>query len=454
MDLDKIKGLSEECVLCLGVDGIVEGFSGSIELFFGDSVQLKGAKITEVVDFYDYNSGAKLEAVRNDENSIVSISTEAGAITVQLKVLVKDEKTYLLFKKLDYAEKAIVQKCELENKKDFLDALGKLSHDFNNLLGVVMGHAELANYIKGNEESRTKHINQVLVSSTKIKNLLKQVLVYRHHLDEKPKELCDLKTIIDMAVSDVRLSIDDSISIKVKYSNSITIKQSMSKLMDVFRNLIKNAVESIDREGSVYIEIESSEGAYHKVIIRDNGVGMSNKTKEKMFEPFYSTNSRMKSVGVGLAIAKGILDSIGGSLEIRSELEKGTEVEVFIPVYLDLEQKGRVLLVDDEQLVLEVTGEMVESLGYEVVRCEDVKQGEEALSSELFDVLLIDHHLNDDSGMDLIEYARNQGIKTPAILSCGHHQECDFEKGKIDGFLMKPSSMKEIETMFNSVLSR
>lgn len=453
MNFETIKNLSEECVLCLNSDGLVLGSSGSVDLFFGDASKLEGRKITELADFYDYSSGVKLESVENEENSIISLSTEIGVTSVQLKVMIVDGETYLLFKKLDFAEREIVQKCELENRKDFLGALGKLAHDFNNLLGVVMGHAELANYIKGNEESRTKHISQVLVSSNKIKELLKQVLVYRHHLDEKPKELCELKTIVEMAVADVRQSVEIAVSIKVKQTGPVIIKQSMSKMIDVFRCVVKNAVESIDREGEVYLEIQDPENGFHKVIIRDTGVGISSKTMEKVFEPFFSTNSRMKSAGVGLSIVKGILDNTGGRIEINSELGHGTEVCIYIPVHKDVAQKGRVLLVDDEQMVLGVTGEMVESLGYEVVRCEDLKQGEEALSTELFDVLLIDHHLKEESGLELIEYARSHGINTPAILSCGHHQECDFDKEKIDGFLLKPTSIREIESMFNSVLT-
>ena len=452
MGSNHFKGLSEECFLQLDDKGVVTEVSGAVEVFFEDCSHLIGKKMTDIADFFDYQTGAKIYSLSNEENSVVSVSTEKTALTVQLKVRIDGAQTYILLKKLDFAEKAIVRKCEYENKKDFLDVLGKLSHDFNNLLGVIMGHAELANYIKGNGESKTNHINQVLASATKIKNLLKQVLVYRHHLDEKPKELCDLKTIIDMSVSDVRQFTDGPVSIKVKQSGSITIKQSMSKMIDVFRNVIKNAVESIDREGEIFIEVDNTVKGFHKVIIKDTGIGMSVKTKDKVFEPFFSTHSRMKSAGVGLSIAKGVLDSIGGAIEISSELEKGTEVHIFIPEYKAQKQKGKVLLVDDEQMILEVTGEMLESLGYQVVRCEDLKHGEKALSNDLFDILLVDHHLNDGTGLDLISYARSNGIKTPAILSCGHHQESDFEEGRIDGFLMKPTSMKEIETMFNSVL--
>lgn len=454
MDADHIKGLSEECILQLDSSGCIQDVSGAVELFFGKKSPLKGVKIADAADFYDYQTGSRIPILGHGENLLVSINTQKAAFTVQAKICVYDNSTYLYLKKLDFAEKEIARKCEYENKKDFLDALGKLSHDFNNLLGVVMGHAELANYIKGNDESRTKHIDQVLKSSIKIKNLLKQVLVYRHHLDEKATELCDLKAIIDMSVGDVRQSLEESVSIKVKHSEPVIIKQSMSKMIDVFRNIIRNAVESIDREGEVYIEIQEAENGLHKVVVKDTGVGMSYKTMEKIYEPFFSTHSRMKCAGVGLPIAKGILDSIGGGIEIKSELGKGTEVSIYIPEYQAHSGKGKVLLVDDEQMILEVTGEMIESLGYQVVRCEDIKQGEKALSDDLFDILLVDHHLNDGTGLDLIEFARTRGISTPAILSCGHHQEGDFEEGTIDGFLMKPTSMNEIESMFNSVLPK
>ena len=454
MDPDLVNKLSEECILEFGTNGLVAGVSGASHLFFDESAELIGKKLAEVCEFFDYQSGSKLNDFQTYQKPIVVIHTDMGIMTAKMSVKEHAGKNYLILNKLDQVEKNIINKCEYENRQDLLDMLGKISHDFNNLLGVVMGHAELANYLSDNEEARNSHLKKVLDSTVKIKNLIKQILVYRHHLDDTPIEKFDLKSLIDHCVVNLRSNIKEDVSIKIKQVEPVFTCGSVSKMTDVFMNVLQNAVNAIDREGEVYIEIEAAENGYHKVLVKDNGIGMSQRTMEQMFEPFFSTQSRMKSAGVGLSIVKGILDRCGGQIEIQSNLNEGTEVRVSIPVLKDEAEKGLVLVVDDEKLVLGVTGEIVESLGYKVVCCEGLEEGEEALSNELFDIMLIDHHLCDGSGLDLIKYARSKGIDTPVILSCGHSHEDDFQEEGVDAYLMKPTSMKDIEAAFNSVMAR
>lgn len=450
--LDDLGKYFSNTLILLDGDGVICDISGNHALLFDDSNTVSKKYLFDAIRFYDYRSGSLIENIDELTDGVISIETDKGAFTVDLKTYREELQTVLNFYPLDAASRSIINKSERGSKKDLLDVLGKISHDFNNLLGVIMGHAELANYLADNEEARKLHINEVLKSSGKIKNILRQVLVYRHHLDDIPREKVDLKPIIDRCVADAREKVGKSISIKVKQVSELFVNQSSSKMVDVLGNLILNAAQAVDEDGSIEIDLTTLESGCHQVKITDNGIGMSRKSMEQMFEPFYSTHSRMAAAGVGLSIAKGILDDIGGRIDVSSELGEGTEVTVQIPVYVQEIQKGNVLLVDDEELVLGVTGDLVESLGYNVVRCEDILQGETALNNQLFDVMLIDHHLADRSGLELIKYARNKGIKTPAILSCGHHCEKDFTEEKIDGFLMKPTSMSDIEKMFNSVL--
>ena len=450
--LDNLGKYFSNILLLLDGDGVISDISGNDNFLFLNSKDVPKKYLFDVVRFYDYKSGRLIENLDELPPGVVSIETDKEAFTVDLNIYKDEKQTVLNFYPLDVAARSIINKSERGSKKDLLDIRGKISHDFNNLLGVIMGHAELANYLSDNEEARKLHMNEVLKSSGKIKNILRQVLVYRHHLDDLPREKVDLKPIIDRCVADAREKIGKSLSIKVKQVNGIYVNQSASRMVDVLGNLIMNAAQAVDEDGNVGIDISTLENGFHQIRITDDGIGMSRKSMEQMFEPFYSTHSRMAAAGVGLSIAKGILDDVGGGIDIISELGKGTVVTVQIPVYVQEVQKGNVLLVDDEEMVLGVTGDLVESLGYNVVRCEDIPQGETALNNQLFDVMLIDHHLADRSGLELIKYARDKGIRTPAILSCGHHCEKDFTEEKIDGFLMKPTSMSDIEKMFNSVL--
>ena len=453
MDSELINKLSEECFIQYDDEGLIKDLGGAFGDFFDDGKVVVDEKLFAVCDFFDYDSGRKLRDLDTYEKPIVVIHTDKGIITSKIILKEADGFHFLILSRLGLIEKNVIQKCELENKRDVLDMLGKISHDFNNLLGVVMGHAELANYLADNAEARISHLKKVLDSSVKIKNLIKQILVYRHHMDEKPVEKFDVKSLIDRCVVNLRESLSDTVSIKVRQVGPVYLYGSVSKMTDVVANILQNAVNAIDREGEVFVDLQPAEPGFHKIIIRDNGIGMSQRTMEKMYEPFFSTQSRMKSAGVGLSIVKGILDDIGGEIDIRSVLNEGTDVVLSIPVWKEKIEKGSVLLLDDEKLILGVTGEIVESLGYKVVCCEDLEQGEKALSDELFDIMLVDHHLTDGSGLDLVKFARSRGIETPVVLSCGHHREADFEEDGIDGFLMKPTSMKEIEALFNSILS-
>ncbi len=217
-------------------------------------------------------------------------------------------------------------------KKQYLDSVGKITHDFNNVLAVILGHAELAQMV--DDVYRPKHIKSLLSSVEKTKSLLKQVLVFRHHLDDRAEAEFELHVLLRSAVADVREKISDKIKLELSLTEGLVIMESQQRIEEIFSNLLANAVESIEGSGEIIVSLEMFSQDFHLVRIEDTGTGMSPSTQSEIFTPFYSTRSRLDSAGVGLSLVKGILDNIGGRIEFDSELGQGTKVKVYIPAHL------------------------------------------------------------------------------------------------------------------------
>ena len=233
------------------------------------------------------------------------------------------------WRKLPESEISLVKKLTSQFKHEYLSGIGKVTHDFNNVLAVVMGHAELVNMIP-DPEKKVLHLNQALKTLDKIRNLLKQILSYRHHLEDRVIDNYDLAESLRGSLAEFKECLRSDISVKAEIPDGMMVKQSRYRMKEVFNNLLYNAAESLEANGSVMVQASSDAGK-HTIVITDDGVGMSNSVQRQAFEPFFSTHPRLDSAGVGLRTVKGILKKAGGTISIESELGQGTTVTITIP---------------------------------------------------------------------------------------------------------------------------
>jgi nitrogen-specific signal transduction histidine kinase/CheY-like chemotaxis protein len=302
---------------------------------------------------------------------------------------------------LEETKKRLTKKLALEHiKHQKLESLGILAggiaHDFNNLLTAILGNITLAKISSKSESEKLKILSEAEKSVSKAKNLAQQLLTFS-------KGGAPVKKIV--SISKI---IRESVSFALSGSNVIcefSIPDELwqaecneGQISQVINNLIINAKESMPEGGVVEVKAENvqiktkqilpiSKGKYIKISIKDYGVGISEKHLSKIFDPYLTT--KPKGSGLGLTTAYYIIKNHNGYIDVESKLGVGTTFYVYLPAsdkkVLDEEKdpgktlkgKGKILLIDDEEDIRKVTGEILKYLGYKV---EFAKDGAEAIN--------------------------------------------------------------------------
>jgi len=254
------------------------------------------------------------------------------------------------------------------------------------------------------------------------------------------------------------------------------------QMEQVFMNLYVNAWQAMSGGGELYLETSNvllgddpaisyriKPGRYVKVSITDTGTGMDEKTRERIFDPFFTTKAMGRGTGLGLAMVYGIIKGHGGMIDVTSEPRQGTTFEIYLPATEKAINKEiiaarkiltgteTILLVDDEQMVLEVTRELLESLGY---RVHAAGGGQEAIAVYMekrkeIDLVILDMIMPGISGGETFDRLKEINPNIRVLLSSGYSingraQEI-LERG-CNGFLQKPFQLEKLSRKVREVL--
>ncbi len=325
----------------------------------------------------------------------------------------------------------ITEERELQKKilhQERLATLGKITggiaHDFNNILATIIGAADFSLMNADNIESK-EFLNLIIRQSEKGASLIRQMLDFTRQAVIRPKPISLLNFITEFSRV-IRSSLPENISLSVN-TKDWTVFMDQVQLQQVFLNLIFNSRDAISKEGNIKIFIEEIEHSniidfegmeidksqdYIHFMVEDNGEGMNKQTKKMIFEPFFTTKDPGKGSGLGLAQVYGIVRQSNGYIDVESEMKLGTKVHFYIPKYEGLVEEeivetarsgeGRILLVEDDEDVREITKIMLENYGYIVVTAENGKIALD-LYNDSFDVVLTDIIMPVMGGEKLIE---------------------------------------------------
>ncbi|MHA1420146.1 MAG: PAS domain S-box protein, partial [Candidatus Heimdallarchaeaceae archaeon] len=326
----------------------------------------------------------------------------------------------------DITEERAMQKKILH--QDRLATLGKITggiaHDFNNILASIIGAADFSLMNSDNLESK-EFLNLIIRQSEKGASLIRQMLDFTRQTVIKPKPVSMLNFITEFSRV-IRSSLPENIILSA-VTEDWTVFMDQGQLQQLFMNLILNSRDALAHGGKINISVEEVNHSkivdfeeieidknqdYIHLIVDDNGEGMNEQTKNKIFEPFYTTKDPGKGSGLGLAQVYGIVRLSKGYINIESELGVGTKVHIYIPKYEKTVEaevvertnrgEGRILLVEDDEDVREITKMMLENHGYIVITAEN---GKKALSlyDDSFDLVLTDIIMPVMGGEKLIE---------------------------------------------------
>ena len=286
------------------------------------------------------------------------------------------------------------------NQAQKMESIGRLAggvaHDFNNMLGVILGHAEIA--MERTNPAHPVHADllEIQKAAERSAALTRQLLAFARKQTATPKVL-DLNETVDGMLKMLRRLIGEDIDLVWQPKASLWIvKIDPSQIDQILANLCVNARDAIAGVGQITIEtsnvtlspaeadkhLGALPGDYVRLDFRDTGCGMSPETMSHIFEPFFSTKESGVGVGLGLATVYGIVQQNNGFIQVQSELGIGTAFRIHLPRHRGAIQPQQhrdaskpaarghetILLVEDEPAILKITAQMIEGLGYTVLK--------------------------------------------------------------------------------------
>ena len=372
-------------------------------------------------------------------------------------------------------------------KMEAIGALaGGIAHDFNNILFSIFGYLEIAlDDIPGDTPLRS-HLEEVLKGAKRARDLVKQILTFSRQSEH---ELKPLKTqrVIQEALKLIKSSLPSTIEIRDNINNDCgLVMADPTQIHQVVMNLCTNAYHAMEKTGGkltvnlkeLALAAEDLEdpgmipGQYVCLTVADTGPGMEKHIIDRIFDPYFTTKEKGKGTGLGLAIVHGIIKNHGAQINVYSELGKGTEFQICFPVIKKQEetaqvendtpiQKGdeRILLVDDQDIIVQIEKQMLERMGYDVTARTSSIEALEAFKEnpDQFDLVITDLTMPNMTGDKLAVEIMKIRSDTPVILCTGFSEMMSREKAEsmgIKGFLMKPVVMKDFSSMIRKVLDK
>lgn len=341
-----------------------------------------------------------------------------------------------------------------------------VSHDIKAPLASIMGYVELMD--KANNE---KEISSIQQSADHILNLLNNLLEYSSL--EQGKVQLSMETFdigqLCREIAEMFSPIAQHKNLQFIFENSIegnvTLNSDKLKIRQILTNLISNGIK-YTMEGSVTLKARLGRNLVVFDII-DTGVGIPSDQREDVYKPFVriqSYNQFAEGTGYGLTVVKGLVDLMGGEIQVDSEVGKGSHFEVRIPVEVVQNNSDEsavsntkslnILVIDDDATLLSVIDTMLHRLGHQSIPCSSMNDLDNALLQiQEYDYILTDREMGAVSGNDILFLVKEADKSKPVILMTGRI-EYTTEKAKsegFDGFLQKPFNMKQLEALFGNV---
>lgn len=388
----------------------------------------------------------------------------------------------------------ISRRIELEEQHrqtQKLESVGRLAggvaHDFNNMLNVILNRVEMMLEETDPAGQNREAMQEIHDAATRSAELTRQLLGFARKQDASPRPVDLNETVSGMTRMLERLISEDIALVWSPGAGVPNVRIDPSQLDQVLVNLCVNARDAIEETGRITIEtaatpgeeIEASAavgsvaGRFAALIVSDSGCGMDAETRERIFDPFYTTKGLGQGTGLGLATVYGIVKQNGGFIDVDSEKGKGTTFRIYLPECMDPVEPfadpaptsprasggGRelILFVEDEPAILRSGVAVLEKLGYRVLPAQTpddaLRFAEE--HKDAIDLLVTDVIMPGMDGHELAERLRSRHPNLPCLFTSGYTADIISKKGALDPgvhFLQKPFSIHDIAGRVRALL--
>ncbi len=388
---------------------------------------------------------------------------------------------------LDITEQKNIETHLRQSQK--IESVGRLAggvaHDFNNMLSVILGNAEMALDQAGSNQRLQDNIREIQKAAQRSANVVRQLLAFARKQTIAPRVL-DLNETVEEMLKMLHRLIGEDIELVWKPGLDLwPVKVDASQIDQILANLSVNARDAIAGVGRMTIETGKVRfdqaycaehpgfvpGDFVLLAVSDNGCGMDAETRKNLFEPFFTTKEVGKGTGLGLATVYGIVKQNNGFINIYSEPEHGTTVRIYLPRHQTVDRPDRaervepserfgsetILLVEDEATILQMTRVMLESLGYTVLAALTPGEAMEVASRHGNEIhlLITDVVMPEMNGRDLAGRLLLLYPDLKWLFMSGYTENAIAHHGVLDegvNFIQKPFSKQGLSVKIRKVL--
>jgi two-component system, cell cycle sensor histidine kinase and response regulator CckA len=467
-------------------------------VYYNEASELFGKRPEDIVGWTDEDVWPADAAARHRESDASVIASGRPVELVEPTLHPDGPHTWLIYKfpiiedgkvalvggmGIDITERRILEEQLTQARK--MEALGRLAggvaHDFNNLLTVISGYGQLSLECLGdNPPARlTSYMQEILNSARRASGMTGQLLAFSRRQDVQPRVL-DLSDLLRNIEPLLRRMIGEHVDLVIHCGHEpCLIRADAHQIEQVLMNLAGNASDAMPLGGNLEIEcgilphpIERPRLAPLSVMleVRDDGIGMDDTVKARLFEPFFTSKEKGKGTGLGLSTVYGAVSQAGGDIDVESEPSQGSRFRIYFPLAAqESEEPARrppdppaagletVLLVEDEPAVRALAETVLQRLGYQVLAADS---GETALGiwrerRDSIDVLLTDVIMPRMSGGDLAHKLREMNPRLKILFMSGYTDDRIASYGILAGetqLIQKPFTAEALGRKLRSVL--
>ncbi len=375
-----------------------------------------------------------------------------------------------------------------------MEAVGRLAggvaHDFNNLLTVILGNAEFGLQGIAPEDKTYQELLNIEDAALQARDLVCQLLTFSRRHDFEPK-LVDINEIIEAHIKLLRRVIGEDIRVQTDLADNLRhVVADPSELQQILMNLCVNARDAMPNGGDLTLTTRNVDDetimkelksrlfqrysgrtiteSLVEITVTDTGVGMDEETQDHIFEPFFTTKAVGRSTGLGLSVVYGIVNQHQGLIQVHSKLGKGTTFKLYLPVAHEaarvehvkkniVTKRGdgeTILVVEDDEAVLNVSFNILNGLGYQVLKARDGQEALDIIKHENIDLVILDVVMPRMSGPDTYKSISEIKPQMPVIFVTGYdvNEEIDVSAGRAVPVLQKPYTQESLGQKVHEVL--
>ncbi|GEM_PF-2413533 len=399
------------------------------------------------------------------------------AVTIAAQIDHKGAKQLLVWSIQETGQQQRLQQRDLHSEK--MEAIARLAggiaHEFNNLLTAVLGNLEL---IRSRPDAAVSQVVGNLESAEVAALRASQLIQELRRFASREASRREIKSVVP-SVRKVRRILAGMVARNIEVSHSFENESQLfaeinsSQLEDALLKLGINSAEAIgnNQEGQIHFSIAAKDGHQHtngqlEILISDSGHGMDATIRDRAFEPFFTTKDSEKSFGLGMAIAYGLIEEMGGTISIANTSETGSQISVSFPLQADQSKNGAtvsdssvhespvqllIAMVDNELSIRNVASGMLKFLGHQVVLFSDGTNFLKAIQDgQSFDLVLLDNVMPGMTGRSTYEKMRGMNADIPVIICSGRSLNldtfCSISNHQPNAFLAKPFTILDLSS--------